>query len=410
MVQKGRSVEYIIAASIALAAFLISPLGIELAAGRSDLSFRVNVISLTCVLFLLALVAAVLTRGRLRRVCFHALAWILPFVVLAGIEAVALSIHLADRIAPLEDTSLLVRKTPWPGHLLSDASWYWAPGGFRLYREWHSNDIAFNALGLRTAMPTPKAPGEWRIAVSGGSAVWGWRIADADTIPAQLWDVLRRAGRSNVTVYNFGIGGASLKEEVALLKHFRDTYALDQVLFYTGGNDVIATYIGAANKRAGPLAGNAATFELVKVAMRLRAMWNEPSAQVLQWLDDKMLPAALKDDTLRPAIAEADSYCSTSKLRCDFVLQPMMYERKSHSGAEARMMQTLARVYPRIDVLTARIFADAMQAGPAGRMHDFAHIFDGTEQPFFLDFVHLNEAGNRIAAEQAAPIVVPALR
>jgi hypothetical protein len=177
-----------------------------------------------------------------------------------------------------------------------------------------------------------------------------------------------------------------------------------------GKGDVIATYIGAANKRSGPLAGNAATFELIKVAMRLRAMWNEPSAQVLQWLDDEMLPAALKDDTLRPAISEADSYCSTSKLRCDFVLQPMMYERRSHSGAEALMMQTLARVYPRIDVLTARMFADAMQAGPADRMHDFAHIFDGTEQPFFLDFVHLNEAGSRIAAEQIAPIVVPGLR
>jgi lysophospholipase L1-like esterase len=221
---------------------------------------------------------------------------------------------------------------------------------------------------------------------------------------------LRRAGRNNVTVYNFGIGGATLKEELALLRHFRDTYALDQVLFYTGGNDVFVTYLDAVNKRSGHWAGDAATFELIKVAMRLRAMSNEPSPQILQWLDDEMLPAALQQNTLRQAIAETDNYCNAAKLRCDFVLQPMMLERKSHSGAEARMMQTLTRIYPRLDVFTARLFGDAMTAGPVGRMHDFAHVFDRTGQPYFLDFVHLNEAGNRIAAEQIAPIVAPGLR
>lgn len=410
MARSSRLIEYIIAAGLAVAALVISPIGIEFAAGRSDLSFRVNVISLTCDVFLIAVIAAVLAQGRLRRVCFHVIAWIFPLVVLAGVEAIALSIRLADRIAPLEDTSLLIRKTPWPGHLLSDASWYWAPGGFRLYRPWQGGGIAFNALGLRTTMPKPKAPGEWRIAVSGGSAVWGWRIADADTIPEQLQDVLRRAGRGNITVYNFGIGGATLKEEVALLKHFRDAYALDQVLFYTGGNDVIAAYLGAISKRSGPWIGNTASFELIKVAARLQAMWNEPSPQVLQWLDTEMLPAAAKNNTLQQAIAEADDYCRMTKLHCDFVLQPMMYQRKSRTGAEAGMAKTLARIYPRMDALTARLFGDAMKSGPAGRMHDFAHIFDRTEQPFFLDFVHLNEAGNRIAAEQIAPIVVPGLR
>lgn len=405
MARSSRLIEYIIAAGLAVAALVISPIGIEFAAGRSDLSFRVNVISLTCDVFLIAVIAAVLAQGRLRRVCFHAVAWIFPFVLLAGIEAFALGIRLADRVAPLEDTSLLIRKTPWSGHLLSDASWYWAPGRFRLYREWQGGGIAFNALGLRTAMPKPKAPGEWRIAVSGGSAVWGWRVADADTIPEQLQDVLRRAGRSNITVYNFGIGGATLAEEVALLKHFRDTYALDQVLFYTGGNDVISTYLGVISKRSGPWIGNTASFELIKMAVRLQAMWNEPSPQILQWLDDEMLPAALKNNTLRQSIAEADDYCSTAKLRCDFILQPMMYERKSHTGAEANMAKTLARIYPRIDVLSARMYSDAMKSGPAGRMYHFADIFDQTEQPFFLDQVHLNEAGNRIAAEHVARII-----
>lgn len=221
---------------------------------------------------------------------------------------------------------------------------------------------------------------------------------------------MRRAGHSNVTVYNFGIEGATLKAELGLLKRFRDSYAIDQVLFYTGGNDATYTYASATSGRSGPWIGNAVTFELIKVAVRLQAMWSEPAPQMLQWLDNELLPAALKNNILRDAIAAADDYCRTAKLRCDFVLQPMMYERKTHAGAEARMAQTLARIYPRIDVLSARLFGDAMASGPAGRMHDFAHIFDQTEQPVFLDLVHLNEAGNRAVAEHLAPIVEPGLR
>jgi hypothetical protein len=105
MVRSSRLIEYGVAAGLAVAALAISPIGIELAAGRADLSFRVNVISLTFVLFLIPVIAAVLARGRLRRVCFYVIAWMFPLALLAGIEAGALSIHLADLIAPLEDTS-----------------------------------------------------------------------------------------------------------------------------------------------------------------------------------------------------------------------------------------------------------------------------------------------------------------
>lgn len=173
MARSSRLIEYIVAAGLAAAAFVISPYGIELAAGRADLSFRVNVISFTFVLFLIAVIAAVLARGRLRRACFHAIAWTLPLALLAGVEAIALSIHLADRVAPLEDSSLLAHKGAWPAHLMSDARLYIDADGLRLYRPWQGDGIALNRLGLRTAPPTPKAPGEWRIAVTGGSATVG---------------------------------------------------------------------------------------------------------------------------------------------------------------------------------------------------------------------------------------------
>jgi lysophospholipase L1-like esterase len=407
MARSGRLIEYAVAAGLAVAAFAVSPIGIELAAGRSDLSFRVNVISLTCTFFLLAVIAAVLAQGRLRRVFFHVLAWLFPLVILAGLEAVALSVRLADIVAPLEDVSLLANKTPWP--TFTNSSYYTTPEGFVLYRPFHRDGITFNALGLRTAMPTSKAPGEWRIAVTGGSTAWGWRVFEADTIPVRLQEILRRAGHGNITVYNFGIGGATLKQELALLKHFRETYAIDQVLFYTGGNDAILSYRDAANQRYGPWVGETIAFELIKTAVRLQAIWSEPSPQMLHWLDTEVLPAALKRNSLRVGIEAADAYCRSAKLLCDFALQPMMFERKTHSGAEERMAKTLAHVFPHIDGLANRMYAEAVAASPPGHVVDLSHIFDDTARPLFLDFVHLNEAGYAIVARHLAPIVTARL-
>ena len=49
--------------------------------------------------------------------------------------------------------------------------------------------------------------------------MYGWRVLDADTIPAQLQGLIRVPGKK-VTVYNFGIEGATLERELALLRRF----------------------------------------------------------------------------------------------------------------------------------------------------------------------------------------------
>ncbi len=313
MARTGRLIEYFVAAGLGVAAFVISPVGVKLFTGRADLTFRVNIVSIACDLFLIAVIAAIMARGRLRRICFHAVAWTFPFAALAAIEAVSLSIRLADRIAPLEDTSVLTHKGSWPAHLMSDARAYTDNTGLRLYRAWQGDGVTLNKLGLRTRMPTPKAPGEWRIAVTGGSAVWGGRVVDADTIPSQLENALHRAGHGNVTVYNFGNEGATLRRELELLKRFHGIYSIDQVLFYSGANNVTNAYINATSKRSGPWVANAMTFELIKAAVRLQAMHSEPSAQMLQWLDNVALPEALKRNTLNQSIVSADQYCRASQ-------------------------------------------------------------------------------------------------
>ena len=146
---------------------------------RESLSFRGTLVGFCFAGFLLLVAAAVAASGLL----LHALALWLPLVLLAGLESTAIVLHLADRIFTVHDVSPLAGKGAWPPHLLSDAR-FRRQDAISLYVPWQGDGIAINALGLRTAMPQRKRPDEWRVAVTGGSTVWGWRVRDADTIPA----------------------------------------------------------------------------------------------------------------------------------------------------------------------------------------------------------------------------------
>lgn len=149
--------------------------------------------------------------------------------------------------------------------------------------------------------------------------------------------------------------------------------------------------------------------ELIKVAGRLQAIWSEPSPQLLQLVDNEVFPKAVKMSSLRRGVVAADNYCRIAALRCDFVLQPMIYLRETVSVPEATIKRTLSRIYRRLDVLTVQMYRDAVANGPAGRIHDCSHIFDQSTDPYFSDLIHLNERGNRAVAEHLMTIVSPAL-
>ncbi|MCC6776129.1 MAG: SGNH/GDSL hydrolase family protein [Hyphomicrobiales bacterium] len=389
--------EYVTAGTMAALALLVSPPGIALATGRADLSFRVTAVSVVLAAFLLLIAASIVVRGRVRQMLFVLLAMLLPVAGVACLELASIGFRLADRVAPLEDTSSIVHRDRWPGHLMSEARWQ---PGLRLYRPWQGPGIAFNALGLRTAAPTPKAPGEWRIAVSGGSAVWGWRVLDADTIPAQLGR-LSRADRPEVSFFNFGIEGVTIAQELELLKRFREVYELDQVIFYTGANDAFGTYLemaGARNQIVDATNG-VASFELVKAVARLRQIMTEPSAATLDGVEREMVSRLERDDRLRRGVQAADAYCETSRLRCDFLLQPLLFSRSRPTGPEERLLRTFRRLYPGFAAVAAGMYRDARAALPTSKVHDLSHIFDNIAEPVFTDQVHVNELGNRVASE-----------
>ena len=397
--------DHLIAVGLAALAVVINPYSISILSGRVELNFRISLISLVIDGLLILFVAALLTRGRLRRTFFWLILLLFPLAIVCGLEAFAHVVRFADTVAPLSDMSVFRNRERYPAYFRSDMrSIAKEQDGVLLYRPWRGEDVAINALGLRAMLPTSKRPGEWRIAVTGGSAAWGFGVLDADTIPAQLENILRRGGHGNMSVYNFGIGGREIQHELALLKKFRDVYAIDQVVFYTGGNDVVYSYM----RQFGPSEDTFQldTWELVKTAQRVHAQLFPTSKGMLDRLDADILPRLRKVNPLRVGILAADDYCHRTGLRCDFVLQPMLATRRTASGKELEMQKTLLGLYPRLDVAAIQMYADAMALNPSHAVHDFSGMFDQTTEHFYADPIHVNEAGNHTVAEHLASTIL----
>jgi GDSL-like lipase/acylhydrolase family protein len=405
MMRSKRALDYLVAALLGAIVLAYSPLGLVVTKGASNLTTRAVVMTLALDVFLLAWIGAILTQGRRRRFFFHLLVWTLPLVLLDGLEVLASSVKLAEQIMPIADDSVLRGKGRTLDYFVGDTRTVAADPGWRLYRPRNADGIFINELGLRTAMPTTKSAGEWRVAISGGSTVWGWRVLDIDTIPENIQRLLPQTARK-ITVYNFGIEGATLEAELLTVKRFREVYAIDEVLFYSGSNDVLKTYWEATTGRREFESFIASGFELAKAARRVNALLEGLKASWLARFESETVPGILKNNPLRNGTVAAQDYCRSAELDCVFVFQPTLVARKNHPAGEARLAKTYDLLFPGMAMLTRQMYRDAMSVGPADRMYDLTGVFDDRASAFFLDHIHVNEDGNRAVAEALVPILL----
>jgi hypothetical protein len=99
-----------------------------------------------------------------------------------------------------------------------------------------------NRLGYRGPLPVEaKPPGEYRVLVVGGSAVYGSGPKEL-TIPHRLEQIARRSGRDQIQVHNWGVVSQVSGQELATIALRATRYAPDLVVLYSGGNDISAAY------------------------------------------------------------------------------------------------------------------------------------------------------------------------
>jgi lysophospholipase L1-like esterase len=401
----SRATDIGIGIGLAGIAVAVSPLGLRIATGRLDLNLRIEVVSLTLAVFLLIWSGAFVSYGRARRAFFYLIVWSFPLALLAAVEAGAVAVRLSEWIAPTEDKSILNEEDRSSPPYLMSAGRFTTRDGVMLYKPWRGDGIAINEVGLRTKSPTPKQLGEWRIAVTGASAVWGAYVLDVDTIPVQLQQLLDRSGHHDISVYNFGIEAIDIAGELAVLRRFKELYSIDQVIFYTGGNDATQSYLTAITPpetRPPPLLDDGNSLELIKVIRALQAKFIKPSEGFLAHVDAEVLPNLQQNNSLIKGMAEARSYCRQQRLQCEFVLQPMLLLRKNPVGPEIALARSIKQLEPRWDVVLQTIYQAARNSGTD--VHDFSNIFDGSTQPLFVDNAHVNEPANRIIAEHLGTI------
>ncbi len=102
-----------------------------------------------------------------------------------------------------------------------------------------------NSLGYKGDLPElPKPEGEFRVAVLGGSTVFGHepnfeKMTGEMSLPHYLEKELQKQVGSHVRVYNFGITSTVVQQELARTVMDVITFKPDLILSYGGGNDYL---------------------------------------------------------------------------------------------------------------------------------------------------------------------------
>lgn len=338
----------------------------------------------------------------MKTILSYVVAVAISLALLAGAEWLAAATNLAARISVTEDYSTIQR-----GHRFGSSALLVVKSaeGFTLYKPHSGDGITINQYGLRTAPPSPKVPGERRIAILGGSVVWGHLLDDADTIPARLQQKVRESGHNDISIYNFGIEGATIQRELALLKHFRELYQLDRAIFYTGGNDIFLDYFDVDGLPVPQVRPRnwLTSLELFKVADKIRFSWLPPVQERVQRLDELISHMEERSKLVR-GIRAAHDYCEATELQCDFVLQPHLLKRKPLIGGEINLASSTRGVFPKLDEVVTSAYRASSRLGPF--VLDFSNSLGESKTQMFLDTLHLNEAGTDAAATSLLPLVV----
>jgi hypothetical protein len=285
-----------------------------------------------------------------------------------------------------------------------------------------------NSLGFRGPEPSPRAdPNELRIAVLGGSTVWGSMVADRDTMPARLETVLRAALPSrNIHVYNLGIEGFALEQEIALAERLHDAVDPDALVFYDFFNDARLAYQGNFElpvfdrdegtylaQREGPLwqrlrnakewlAGNSRVYRVIE--------------RVVRGLRSHPLPDAVFEERLsrlvagyRERIAAVTAHERARGIPVWAFVQPSIVTKQRSSEVEQGIYTEWIENYPGFDRFFVRGAQQAAAADDDLPIFDLSQLFAAVGEPLYWDCAHVDPDANQRIAEAIGRELAPRL-
>lgn len=314
----------------------------------------------------------------------------------------------------------------------------WEPYVYFRQKPFAGETIAIDEAGRRRTWQAPPAPNDrdgarvFRIAMLGGSSLWGFGARDDGTIPSQIARMLHSRG-FRVEIRNLAeIGYVSTQEAVALIRELQAGYRPDLVIFYDGVNDTTSALLeGEAgittnerNRRAefnirqsparlggamvARLVADSATYRFARVlGRRLASLRGATTA--LPPADRRRDLAAEVVSRYEANITIVDRLARAFGFDALYFWQPVVFSKTSlteSERAEARKLvwagDFFAEVHDRIEGLN--------EVRDHRGFHDLSREFSQSPELVFIDFCHTTEAGYQQVARAMLGPVESALR
>ena len=274
--------------------------------------------------------------------------------------------------------------------------------------------------GYRLAedVPEAKPPGTIRIAVLGGSALFGFSVASEDSIPSQIEARLRRQGALNVEVLNFGMPGYFSTNELIQIGLQVVYYEPDYVVVFDGFNDLssegyirhynhyVASYRAALDRANYGLTSVSASFRnllgstysgraLLAVLRTTESSFGEMNPQNIAAQQDMRQHLKGSD----PALARA-TYATNLRAIAG-ILEKFGI---GYAFAMQPIHEPDVAVNTRYGVFEKTFFETCESIGAT--CYSFLPIFDAMDAPsLFIDVVHFTPEGNRMIGRALARLI-----
>jgi hypothetical protein len=305
---------------------------------------------------------------------------------------------------------------------------YWPHVGWRAH-PLRSRTLNVDDGGNRVTPGAACEAGVFTVFVFGGSSVFGYGVADADTLPARLHGALTtRLGRP-VCLRNFGqFGWSSTQGVIALLRELQERPAPELVVFYDGFNDVnilgddgvgggaprgAPDYDGAvAVARADRHGAVTALLELLRsshlweAVVRWRRAWRPaPSSPA-----GDQPPVTTPDAIVRAYITNVEAVraiAGAHGFQAAFFWQPTLWVKAGARTADEQRLLADGPVRQGAPALLQATYPlVAAEAGRRAGLFYLGDIFDTTPAPTpYLDECHLTPAGNAAVAARIAGLL-----
>ena len=255
--------------------------------------------------------------------------------------------------------------------------------------------VRINGHGFRGPDIGPKPDGAYRIAVLGGSTVFGSGVPDSQTIPAHLQDMLE-----GTEVINAGIPSATSFTELWLAENVLPGIGPDLVVVYGGYNDAgrLPDNPGVAHRAHLAGAGPAEDPPRAEWTFKTREFLGHARKQAqdaISWAAGAAPPSLAVEpsaDRARVWQERVEGICRIGGelgFRTAVFLQPAADERNSPRGGEG---PELASRLAQMEIMSGYLDMDGCDV-----VADLRRALDGAG-PVFTDHVHLSGEGNRLMA------------